>query len=300
YLLLLLSDGNLPTGSFVSSSGLESYFKHGFPAITPSIVSETTISPIPSNISITIGFIKESLAAYSKLALPFATDAHELIQSLPRQSESQVITKLHELDRLFESMTLNHVSRRASKAQGVALLTLFSKGFSRPLWTGSLNGLLPNTEQESSRGSSDNSKFEALVDKLKLSIRKGNTPGHLPICWGVLTGCLLLSKYRSQQLFLFLYARSLLSAAIRLNTIGPYASQQLLLHVIKDMVNEESASCSHLTTGISNTKRNQDLNPDGSEYWERLENEQFPATTWPLGEILSARHDLQHSRIFNS
>lgn len=25
-----------------------------------------------------------------------------------------------------------------------------------------------------------------------------------------------------------------------------------------------------------------------------------PATTWPLGEILAARHDLQHSRIFNS
>jgi urease accessory protein len=28
--------------------------------------------------------------------------------------------------------------------------------------------------------------------------------------------------------------------------------------------------------------------------------EQLPATTWPLGEILSARHDLLHSRIFNS
>lgn len=25
-----------------------------------------------------------------------------------------------------------------------------------------------------------------------------------------------------------------------------------------------------------------------------------PATTWPLGEILAARHDLQHSKIFNS
>ena len=28
--------------------------------------------------------------------------------------------------------------------------------------------------------------------------------------------------------------------------------------------------------------------------------EDGPAVTWPLGEILAARHDLQHSRIFNS
>jgi len=25
-----------------------------------------------------------------------------------------------------------------------------------------------------------------------------------------------------------------------------------------------------------------------------------PASTWPLGDILAIRHDLQHSRIFNS
>ena len=30
------------------------------------------------------------------------------------------------------------------------------------------------------------------------------------------------------------------------------------------------------------------------------EDERLPATMWPLGEILTARHDLLHSRIFNS
>lgn len=35
--------------------------------------------------------------------------------------------------------------------------------------------------------------------------------------------------------------------------------------------------------------------------WDWTEEaESGPATTWPLGEILMARHDLQHSRIFNS
>jgi urease accessory protein UreF len=36
------------------------------------------------------------------------------------------------------------------------------------------------------------------------------------------------------------------------------------------------------------------------EVYPELEDEQLPATTWPLEEILSAPHDLLHSRIFNS
>lgn len=38
---------------------------------------------------------------------------------------------------------------------------------------------------------------------------------------------------------------------------------------------------------------------EGGWDWAR-EAETGPATTWPLGEILAARHDMQHSRIFNS
>jgi hypothetical protein len=39
----------------------------------------------------------------------------------------------------------------------------------------------------------------------------------------------------------------------------------------------------------------------GGDFWDwAIEAEKGPATTWPLGEVLVARHDLQHSRIFNS
>lgn len=100
---------------------------------------------------------------------------------------------------------------------------------------------------------------------------------------------------RSQQIFLFLYARSLLSASIRLNTIGPYAAQQLLLHVIRELVDEEVKNCAHLRVPPVSKQA-----PPQGEDWERWERDDIPATTWPLGEILAARHDLQHSRIFNS
>ena len=91
---------------------------------------------------------------------------------------------------------------------------------------------------------------------------------------------------RAQYLHLFLHARSLLSASVRLNTLGPYAAQQVLLHSVRPIVTVEALRCKDLRTGILSSSFDDSV--DG------------PAMTWPLGEILAARHDLQHSRIFNS
>jgi len=93
---------------------------------------------------------------------------------------------------------------------------------------------------------------------------------------------------RSLHLHLFLHARSLLSAAVRLNTIGPYASQQLLLHIIRPIVDVEFNNVKGMRTYCG-----EGITADGGIH-------NGPATTWPLGEILASRHDSQHSRIFNS
>jgi urease accessory protein len=93
---------------------------------------------------------------------------------------------------------------------------------------------------------------------------------------------------RSLHLHLFLHARSLLSAAVRLNTIGPYASQQLLLHAIRPIVDMGFDNVEGIRTHPDKEMTKDEGVLDG------------PATTWPLGEILASRHDLQHSRIFNS
>ncbi|TDL28257.1 hypothetical protein BD410DRAFT_353859 [Rickenella mellea] len=290
YILLLLADGNLPTGSFVASSGLESYVKHGF--FTNSSSSSSTATAAQTNKAI-VDFIQDSLGTYARSALPFVSDAHiamsrhnsmtsGLEESLHRDSEASTLQQIKDLDFLYESMTLNEVTRRASKAQGVALLTLFSKGFSSPL----MPHASPNTELSMS------ASLEHFVDHYKLIVRREEAPGHLPICWGILTATLGLSLDRSQHLHLFLHARSLLSAAIRLNILGPYAAQQVLLHVVRDVVAQHHNSCKDLRSGLSPGVRRQD--------GEEADDFDGPATTWPLGEILAARHDLQHSRIFNS
>jgi len=171
YILLLLSDSNLPTGSFVASSGLESYIKHGF----SSLHADSTIT-----------FVRDSLESYARSALPFVSDTHRVVERLYEGCETLevVLVDLAKLDEHYHVMTLNHIARRASQSQGVALLSLFTKGFSRPP---SISSSESDPEQARTTLSSD------LVNTLKAMVRRAETPGHLPICWGVLTAALGLS-----------------------------------------------------------------------------------------------------------
>lgn len=89
---------------------------------------------------------------------------------------------------------------------------------------------------------------------------------------------------RAQHLVLFLHARSLLSAAVRMNNIGPYLAQQTLLRDIRPLVDGLATQCGALRANRS----------------EAMSIDSGPASSWPLGEIIAIRHDLQHSRIFNS
>lgn len=185
YLLLLLSDSNLPTGAFVASSGLESYIKHGFGADSPNGKA--------------IAFLQDSIGSYARSALPFVSDAHRVISDFcsrliaregddasgSDRAKEETITKLRCIDELYECMTLNHVTRRASKSQGVALLTLYSKGFSRP----SSLPFLPSPNADSNLVPHINT----LIDHFKLLVRRGDVHGHLPTCWGILTGALGLT-----------------------------------------------------------------------------------------------------------
>lgn len=174
FIVLLLSDGNLPTGSFVASSGLESYAKHGFQADS----SESVLD-----------FVRYNLDSYAHSALAFMNDAHDCISEALKDDNFEACSEhILQLDGLYETMTLNHVTRRASKAQGVALLTLLSKGFKQPAW-------IKEKEKDIHV-----SAF-AFVDKLKSNIRRDVTPGHLPICWGMLTAILRLSKGPSHASF---------------------------------------------------------------------------------------------------
>jgi urease accessory protein len=169
YVLLLLADSNLPTGSFVASSGLESCLTHGFSSRADFIIS----------------FVTDSVQTYAHGALPFVSDTHRVVTGLCVEEDTvqRVLGDLTVLDEHYHAMTLNHIARRASQSQGVALLSLFAKGFSRPAFIPA-----PKSVDDRDR----ESRLNSLVDMFKAMARKGDTHSHLPICWGILTAALRL------------------------------------------------------------------------------------------------------------
>lgn len=299
-----LSDSALPTGGFVASSGLESFYQHGFISSSSSSAAASTKSRSFSLLS----FLEESLSSYAHLNLPFFDAAHDVVWALrdnlitTNTDADEAVKAITKLDADLEAMLLNHVARRASKAQGIALLALYGRAFAETA---------TQAQVEPTQASLD-----ALMEKLKFASRGRNATmyGHLAICFPVLCAALGLSlgtlrsfssasiyadllrasQARSRHLHLFLQARAILSSAVRLNLAGPYAAQRLLLVDIRQVVNkvlrEEEERCSR-----------RDSRRSGQSAAEAdLDDEDGPATTWPLGEILAARHDQLHSRIFNS
>ena len=197
YLLLVLSDSNLPTGSFVASAGLESTATHALFHAAPltAAAATGTGTGTASSSSDILAFLRNSVDTYARSALPFSRDAHRISTAYANKEIADLdvaLAALTRIDALYDASTLNHVARRASCAQGIALLTLYARGFARPpvLLTRTATPLLD--EQELDR----ESRAGALVAALKLRVRRGESddaPGHLPVCWGVLAGALGLS-----------------------------------------------------------------------------------------------------------
>ncbi|GAA5987935.1 hypothetical protein JCM11641_004586 [Rhodosporidiobolus odoratus] len=245
YLLTLLSDSNLPTGGFVASSGLESYIQHGYLSFSPPTASapdQPQNQYKPAEVSL-LAFIQHSLHTYARLNASLLRSAHDAVWRLRTgsQGETEALEEIIAADQLCEALTLNHVARRASVAQGGAHLTLYERAFAPPSTRG--------TEDAPEAG---DTAVGRLVKEYRVRIRrtasaafggKDVTPyaradGHMTIAFGVLTAGVGLGISSALPLLLFLHARSLLSSAVRLNTIGPYSAHRMLLWEVRRMVDE--------------------------------------------------------------
>lgn len=169
-LTFLARPSNLPTGGFIASSGLESYIQHGLLA---SDGAENKAEGV-------LRFLRKSLHAYARLSLPFLSSAHLLLLALPASSSADssddisatqnACDRLLQLDHQFETMSLNHIARRASTAQGIALLTLYERA------------LAPEVEAEGK------GPRQLLVERLRKAVRAGEALGHLPVGFAAMAG----------------------------------------------------------------------------------------------------------------
>jgi len=191
-----LCDSALPTGGFAHSQGLESAVHKG--AVRNATDLET--------------FARRALAALSFSAVPLVMAATASID------EDLNLAAWARLDRLCHAQLSNHMSRKASEACGSALLRTAASIF----------GSEVDEDNGAVRGAG------ACLAKARELVRANNSPqslrprGHFAPVFGLLCGCLKLEPAVAARMFLFASVRDLLSAATRLNLVGPLEASRLL------------------------------------------------------------------------
>lgn len=238
--LLLLSDSALPLGSFAFSSGLESYLAHHPSPTIPKAASEA----FPH-------FLTLSLTTLATTTLPYLLTAH-------RSPE-----RLQELDGTLDACTLCPVARRASVAQGKALLTLWERAL--------------RTDAGDSPAASALGDFSAALKKVPANCDDDNElSGHFAPIWAAVTHAMGVTLHESAYTFLFNHAKAVVSAAVRASVMGPYAAQGILASGwLRGEI--EDVMARNWEVGIEDA-----------------------AQGVPMCDLWVGRHELLYSRIFNS
>ena len=184
---------------------------------------------------------EESLKSYLETSIrqaPFGT--LPFLVAAYRKTDS-----FADLDQLCSAVLSNHVARRSSSKQGRALLATAARIFN-----------------------------SAAIRQLQQQTKDQDLPTHLAPVFGALTFYLGIPLDKSLQVFFYTLLRDLVSAAIRLNIIGPHAGQRLLV----------------------------ELSPELELAIERSVELELAdiAQTAPLVEILQVNHDRLYSRLFQS
>ena len=232
--LLLLSDSALPLGSFAFSSGLESYLAHRPARPTPSIQK----------------FLSLSLYSVASTVLPYLLAAYK------------DPTALISLDDTLDACTLCPVARRASIAQGCALLTLWERSFRTTV-------------------DPDRPAAKALAQFAK-DLKSAPTSddeipnGHFAPVWAVVTAAMGISIEDSAYAFLLNHAKAVMSAGVRASMVGPYQAQGVLA---SEWLRKEIAACQDENGGLDVADAGQGV---------------------PMMDIWIGRHEMLYSRIFNS
>ena len=243
--MMLLSDSALPLGSFAYSSGLESFLAHHKP-----LPEGTTV------LSLFEKFLKLSVQSVACTNVPYVLAAFRDPISLM------------DLDNDLDASTPCTVARRASIAQGRALLSIWEKAFSKTARA--------QFAEDGLESATCIDTFAADLKSAVLSQDLINVNGHLAPIWGAVCLALGLNLEEAGYLFLLNHAKAVLSAAVRASVLGPYMSHTILASEgLQDLVRKSL-----------------------EEVWF-LQPEDAGQVV-PTFDLWIGRHELLYSRIFNS
>ncbi len=248
--LMLLADSALPLGSFAYSSGLESFLAHHKAAGTKQ-----------TNLVLFHKFLKLSIQSIAYTNIPYALAGYRNPGTLA------------ELDNDLDASTPCNVARRASIAQGRALLSVWEKAFS-------------STARQRHRADGIEDSATSTLDTFSRDLKIASITtsqngisaanGHLAPLWGVICLCLGLSLSDATYLFLLNHAKAVVSSSVRASVMGPYMAQTVLAsRELQDLIQ----GCLQKVWWLDTDDAGQVV---------------------PMLDLWVGRHELLYSRIFNS
>ncbi|KAG5181572.1 urease accessory protein UreF [Tribonema minus] len=269
-----LCDSALPTGGFAHSNGLEASVAAGaVSAADPHFLAQ---------------FLKSCLANAVALQVPML----RAVWDTGAGGSEGLLKAWLQADALANAVITSHVARRASAAQGCALLRLACEAL---LCTGAHGDALTEFRKQLRLSQSANLSVQARpVAPSSLQQHSGAAAkssgenllvvwvwGHLAPAFGFVCLSAGIDAAAASRMFLYTVARDVLSAANRLSLIGPMQGARLLADIsgYVDLLLLENASTAECIG---------------------LPLEQQVAQVDPVLELLQASHEQLYSRLFNS
>lgn len=243
--LMLLCDSALPLGSFAYSSGLESFLAHHKP-----VPQGTT------QLALFHKFLRLTIQSVAYTNVPYALAAF------------RDPLGIMDLDNDLDASTPCTVARRASIAQGRALLGIWEKSFRETAKV-----------QFSGEGLEAATAVDTFASDLKIAALSSDpvtVNGHMAPIWGAVSLALGLNLEEAGYMFLLNHAKAIISAAVRASVMGPYMAQNILAsQALQELVR-------------SSLEKVWLLPPEEA------------GQVVPAMDLWVGRHEMLYSRIFNS
>jgi urease accessory protein len=181
--------------------------------------------------------------------------------------------QIETLDNDFDASTPCTVARRASVAQGRALLAVWDRSFKPQYSNTTAHTAGDMKEQRIEARAVATQALAAFSAALRTS---EHLNAHLAPLWGLVTKILSVPLHDAAYLFLFSHARTVISAAVRASVMGPYQAQAVLA----------SAELQDRIRGLV------------AEGWDTSVEDAGQSV--PVMDLWVGRHEKLYSRIFNS
>lgn len=233
-------DSLYPTGGFAHSLGLEA------------AVQEKLVTPASGSLD---RFLSSTLHQTANFALPIVFSAFQRVSKGPNDPEA-LADALLELNARTTALYSNHVAKKASLAQGAAMLRI------------AISTYAP------SAGKGVDARFSALLGVRKEAKRRKHPGVHHAVVFGAVCALLAIDADECQRMYLFVTVRDVLSAATRLNLIGPMEATRIQFE--KREALEQ----------VFQSKKDREIHDSYSSA--------------PVLDLIQAMHDQLYTRIFNS